>query len=357
MEKILERLISIDSRTEKPGTEMINYLRKTLPGKLKIIEYNNRHYTAVLKIGGRSSRSPIIFVGHTDTVPPVAGWRTNPFRAVKKSGKIYGLGASDMKAGIAVMIKLAQEIKTPEKDVYFIFTGDEETNCSGSKKAVEYLKNIKSGNVILLEPTDGDITYGQKTTIQYEIEVSGKARHSSRTSYIYNQRHNAIIKAAKIINELNNLDRELDRKSYGKFGKLSQNVGVIAGGTASNVVPDRCLIKVNYRLPPELTLKQLDGMIRRKIKGAKITAGEPRIYFLTSKNSEFAKRLLSLAKKEFPKSRMIVTYGWTEAGILKNLGECLIFGPGDKKCIHSANELVEIANMDKCYRILRELIE
>lgn len=325
--------------------------------KIKFIEYGEDRYVAIFKIKGKIKKNPLIFAGHTDTVPPGTKWNTNPFKAVMKNGKIYGLGASDMKSGVAVMIKLAMKIKNPKNDVYFIFTGDEETKSLGCENVVKYLRGIKSGKVILLEPTNGDIEYGQKATIQYTIEVFGKARHSSLTNYKNNQRNNAIVKAIKILSILNDFDRQLDKKKYGIYGKLTQNIGVISGGTASNVVPDMCIINVNYRLPPEMSMKKLDKMIRKKIKNARVTSGKPHDFFETSKNSEFVKKFHMLTKKEFQKNKFMVTFGWTEAGLLKKLGECLVFGPGDKKCIHSSNEFVKSENLDKCFRVLMKLAD
>ncbi|MCX6778800.1 MAG: M20/M25/M40 family metallo-hydrolase, partial [Candidatus Magasanikbacteria bacterium] len=148
--QILKKLISLDSQVTKSNKNCrITKLKK---GNLDL-------YNLVIHFPGVTSTNPLIFSGHTDTVPVSNRWTKNPFTPTVSQGKIFGLGSSDMKAGLAALITTALSIKEkPTRDIYFLFDADEEESCTGG---YAFLKDIKiksrTAQVIVAEPTGGDL--------------------------------------------------------------------------------------------------------------------------------------------------------------------------------------------------------
>lgn len=360
----LKELISINSENTKTNKKIIEHIAKKLNRfEQKLYKYKKAElelYNLVVKVKGKSSKNPLLFVGHTDTVPTTEKWTMDPFKATIKGNKLYGLGACDMKAGLAAMIEAALQLnKKPANDVYLIFDADEEAGSSGAKELIKTFK-VKNAFSVIPECSGAKITLGQKGVIEFHIETSGKAMQSSLSTLKNNVRNNAIYKAVKIMNALIDYECRIERKKMDKFGSATQNIGFVQGGSAPNVVADKCIIKVCRRILPNENLNEEIDVIKKIIKkadsGVKVTISATGNPFQTSKNLSFIKKIARISRKELRKIRYNVLFGWTEAALFTKYGSCVIFGPGDMEPAHKANEYTSIENLKKFVRIYKDLM-
>ncbi len=205
--------------------------------------------------GGRS----LIFNGHMDTMP--AGdeslWKHPPLGAVVEGGRLYGLGAADMKGGLtaAVMaVKLLKDagISLPG-DVLIASVADEEGGGNGSIAAA--MQGLKADGVVVCEPTDGGLIAAHMGFVFFRVKVEGLANHSGGKWLGVS----AIEKAIHLIRAIDELEhRWLLRYKHPLLPAPNLNVGTIHGGTAGSTVPGACVFEVCvHYLPGQMTYDQV----------------------------------------------------------------------------------------------------
>ncbi len=351
--KILRKLIEIDSNCGKTNKEIIDFIENKLSTfeckQYKISDQRFDLYNLVVKIKGRSSNSPLVFVGHTDTVPASERWKTNPFMPVEKGGRIYGLGACDMKAGLTAMMCAALSLdKVPPQDIFLVFDADEEAEGAGGRD-LEKNFSLKNARVIVAEPSENKIGIGQKGCIGLHVKTSGVALHSSKTSPQFNKENNAIYKALRIANALVEYEQTLPDINHPAYGQPTLNIGVINGGTGGNITAAQCELHVDRRVLPVEKMAEVYMVMKKIILSADPRAevrksfwGEP---FGTDKNTAFVKQVQAIAKPLLGTIGFRFEAGWTEAAIFAKWGEAIIFGPGGKEVMHQANEYVELKSI------------
>jgi len=365
--EILKKLIAIDSQGTKTNLNIVKYIASLFPKKLctitKIKAGNLDVYNLVIKIKGKSSKNPLIFSGHTDTVPVSSNWTQKPFEPLIKKDKIFGLGSSDMKSGLAAIIAAAQEIKeTPKEDIYLLFDADEEQTCAGGKAFLKDLnfKN-KTAKIIISEPTGGNLIVGQKGAMAIRVTCFGKARHSSEATHKNNEETNAIYKATKAIQELHKLELDIETNSDKIFGVAAQSINQISGGTAANVTADQCSFTISRRFLPSENPKQIFNQIKNIVKNID-TKCKIELLFLGEANTlKDTSLLLTQAKiisqSILGKTKIETASYWTQAGSFKKWGDCLIWGPGEIKIAHQPNEYCyfkQVTQMKECYKKLMQ---
>lgn len=193
----------------------------------------------------------LMFNGHIDTVAACAGWSTPPLQLVKHSDRLHGLGACDMKGGLAaIVVALGLLVELREKlkgMVSFSAVVDEEAHSLGAKALLE-AHIPKPDAIIIGEPHFGDATsplpLGMTGKALYEIRIRGRAAHAFEPE----RGANAINAAARIVLAL----EQLQRLTHPQFGQGSLCALTIHGGPEqySLVVPDDCTILVNRLLVP-----------------------------------------------------------------------------------------------------------
>jgi len=250
---VLKKMIRISSVVGEEA-ELAHFLYEELDGlgfacEMHEVEPGRPNIYARLKGSGAGRK--LNFNGHTDTVPVVAGWDSDPLVPLQKDGRIYGLGACDMKGGIACILNTLQAFAKSEVDFRgeLSFSGviDEEGYSKGARAMLD-TDYGKADAVILAEPYPGNetkpIPLGITGKILYDVHVRGRAAHgfSPRLGI------NAVEEAARI---LAHLDR-LHLKRHPNFGRGNLCTLKIEGGyrTYSVVVPDYCRFEVNRLLVP-----------------------------------------------------------------------------------------------------------
>jgi succinyl-diaminopimelate desuccinylase len=292
----------------------------------------------------RTERRLVVLAGHLDTVPAQGNI---PGRL--DGNAVVGLGASDMKGGLAVMLELADwaPAAEPELDLGFLFFTREELAAEESPVPgfIAACPEVRAAAlVIMLEPTDNEIHAGCLGSVNAELTFRGASAHSARPWLGDNAIHKAAAALAPLA-ELEPLDVEVD----GLVFREVVSAVAIGGGIADNVVPDRCVARLNYRYAPgrsreeaEARLRELAGEAELEILGnsppAHVVVDRPLVTRLREAG-DFDVR---------PKQAWTPVAQFAEAGL-----DAVNLGPGATRFAHKADEQVEIPELLRTYRALQ----
>jgi succinyl-diaminopimelate desuccinylase len=294
----------------------------------------------------RDGRPLVVLAGHYDTVP---AQQNLPGRV--GDGWVVGLGASDMKGGLAVMLELARALADggaePELDVVLLAFGKEELPAEFSPLPALF---DSSGIVheaelaILLEPTDCTIQAGCLGNLNARITFHGVSGHSARPWTA----ENAIDKALDGLRPYAAIEPrpvEIGGLTFTEVASVTR----IDGGIATNVIPDRVEANVNFRYAPDRSPAQADAYLRSLLpEGASYEhAGDsPPARVVT--DSALVQRLRATGELELePKQAWTNVADFTSRGI-----DAVNFGPGATRYAHRRDERVEIAALERAFTAL-----
>ncbi len=346
--KMAFELVTIRSSPDVSNKEIINYLKEKFSNfETKIIfqkKGNIDLFNLIVKIPSKNKKSkPIVFLMHTDTV--LGSWLKD---VTEVDDKIIGLGACDMKGAISSACSAALK-KEYNRDIYLLFSSDEETTTKG----VVLIKNeldIENAVFIATEPSSHKILSSQNSIVSYVIETSGKQAHSSLATKGFNKKNNAIHKMIKICDYFLSLE--------GSKKIAAQNIGVIGGGSASNIVSDKCFVRISQRFNPEVNhIKESNKVISKVMN---LGASRAEFSFRGKGFSDKNKKLVSKFKKIVSKHFLVEVgkfVAWSEAGEFSDLGNCFIFGPGKFEDAHTINESIQKSEILLFEKIYVDLIE
>jgi succinyl-diaminopimelate desuccinylase len=289
---------------------------------------------------GRPER--VLVAGHLDTV---AIADNVPSRS--DGDRLRGCGASDMKAGLAVMLRLAASIAEPTRDVTWLFYDNEEVAAERNG-----LGRIGRGHpawlaadlAILMEPTSAAVEAGCQGTLRVLLVVPGKRAHSAR-SWLGD---NAIHRTGELLSTLAGYDArsvEIDGCEY----REGLNAVRIDGGVSGNVIPDRCTIAVNFRFAPDRSEAEALSHVEQVLA--------PYECVLTDSAPAAMPGLSAPAAAEFVRAvgmAPVAKLGWTDVARFAALGiPALNYGPGDPELAHSREEYVDTHRITECEKVLR----
>lgn len=285
---------------------------------------------------GRSER--VVIAGHIDTVPVKENLPTRLMH-FEREQVIFGRGSVDMKGGVAVMLKLARELTDANRDITWIFYDHEEVDASLSglgRLARNHAALLQADFAVLCEPTSGLIEGGCNGTLRVEVSAAGKRAHSARPW----MGENAIHKAAEILNRLASYQAEtlaVDGLEY----KESLNAVLIAGGVATNVIPDLATVTVNYRFAPSRSVAEAEVLVRELFEGFQVVLTDASAGARPGMQSAVAQQFALAAGVEVrPK------YGWTDVARFAELGiPAVNFGPGDPSLAHADDEHLPVGHL------------
>ena len=210
---------------------------------------------------GRSER--VVIAGHLDTVPiagNVPSWTT---RDSADHEIIWGRGACDMKGGVAVQLSVAAALIRPRRDVTWVFYDNEEVEeyRNGlARIAREHPDYLRCALAVLCEPTNARIEGGCQGSMQLRLELRGVAAHSARSWMGQNAIHDAG-GVLQLLASYQPQQIEVDGLIY----REGLNAVMINGGIAGNVIPDRCVVEVNYRFAPDKSPAEAEAYVRRSL--------------------------------------------------------------------------------------------
>jgi succinyl-diaminopimelate desuccinylase len=296
---------------------------------------------------GRDRR--VLLGGHLDTVPP------NANQVPRVDGDVlHGLGSADMKGGLAVLLRLAEEIaagREPRVDATLFFYEGEEVadEFNGLRHVFDERPELLTGDLaVLLEPTGGHVEAGCQGTLHLRAYFDGERAHSARPW----QGNNAIHAAAEVLHRLAEHASDTVTVDGLPYRESLQVVG-IEGGVANNVVPDSCTLVVNRRFAPKFSVDEARAQVERLLEGADRievlnaspaappNLGDPLV-------SEFVDVLgLDVEPK----------LGWTDVARFASRGVPAVnFGPGDPDVAHTGDERVTRASVERCHAALSRFL-
>ena len=292
---------------------------------------------------GRAER--VLIGGHLDTVPAADNLPSHI-----ADGRLYGLGACDMKSGVAVGLHLAASLTAPTRDVTYVFYACEEvaSQFNGLQQVLDTSPQLLSADLaILMEPSDGGIEAGCQGTLRVRAMVRGTRAHSARSWLGVNAVHGA----AEV---LSRLESYIPRQPIVDGLRYREGLSAvrIEGGVAGNVIPDECVITVNYRFAPDLSVDEAVAHVRDVLAGYEIeieiedAAAGARPGLDRPAAASF---VAAVGVEPRPK------YGWTDVARFSALGvPALNFGPGDPSLAHTKGEYAPIEQIRSCALALRE---
>lgn len=285
---------------------------------------------------GRDRR--VVLAGHIDTVPINDNL---PTRDVVVGGEqhIWGRGTVDMKAGVAVQLKLAVELTDPAFDVTWIWYDHEEVGeeHNGLRRlTLTHPELMQADFAILGEPSNGEIEGGCNGTLRAEIRTRGVRAHSARAWV----GHNAIHDAADVLQVLQSYrPREIDVE--GLRYREGLNAVMISGGVATNVIPDECVVQVNYRFAPSRSVEEATEHVVELFEGFDVRVVDAAPGARPGLDAPLAQEFIE-AVGATPQPK----YGWTDVARFSALGiPAVNFGPGDPSKAHADDESVPVAQI------------
>jgi len=302
---------------------------------------------ALLYCAVRTGRPLVLFAGHLDTVPAQGNL---PGRI--EDGSVVGLGASDMKGGVAVMVELArwvaEERPALAADPAFLFFTREEVAIEESPLPEVFAAAPlvrESALVVVLEPTDNALHLGCVGSINASLTFEGVSAHSARPW----QGVNAIAKAVEGLAPIVALEPRRVEVAGLEFSEVL-SVTQIRGGVADNVVPALVECRLNFRYAPGRTPADAEARLLELAPGARIETNSPAAH--VPAGSPLLERL-----REAGGFELLPKQAWTPVAQFAAEGlDAVNLGPGATRYAHQRDERVEIAELERTFEALRRFL-
>jgi succinyl-diaminopimelate desuccinylase len=294
---------------------------------------------------GRAER--VVLAGHLDTVPLAAV----PNLPTHLDGTdLYGRGTCDMKGGVAVQLRLAAvlagQAEQQTRDVTYVFYDGEEVESARNglgKIARTQPQLLDADFAVLLEPSNGTVEGGCNGTMRVDVTATGKAAHSARAW----MGRNAIHEAGPILARLAAY-QPMEVEVEGLVFREGLNAVLVSGGVAGNVIPDRCVVTVNYRFAPSTTVEAALAHLQDLFAGYQVTLVDAAPGARPGLNQAAAQAFVAVVG-EPPKPK----YGWTDVSRFSALGVPAVnFGPGDPNLAHTDREHCPVDQIRRCEQVL-----
>ncbi len=329
------------------------------------------HHQAVLpgrpnvwgRFPGRDASRTVLLDAHTDTVSH-DGMIIDPFAPTVREGRLYGRGACDTKGPMAAMLLALEAAIDGEGlacNVIFAGTCDEEHDATGAKALLQ--AGLAVDFAVIAEPTELQLVTRHKGVVRAQIDLHGKAAHSS----VPQQGHNAIYAAARVVTALEQLNATLDTTpADAQLGPATLAVTMVEGGTAMNIVPERCRLQVDRRLLPDEELAQVQAATTAIVAqalshlpadGWSLTWSHyyPPLECLDA-TAERDRLALALRTETGAATQRAVTY-CTNGGFYAAAGiPSVVFGPGSIAHAHTKDESIELAEVVVAANVLRRFL-
>ncbi|MFE1644696.1 succinyl-diaminopimelate desuccinylase [Microbacterium sp. P01] len=293
---------------------------------------------------GRAQR--VVIAGHIDTVPINDNV---PTRDVEIDGAPYlwGRGTVDMKAGVAVQLKLAAELTDARVDITWMWYDHEEVDAdlNGLTRLARTRPDLFEGDFAILgEPSNGTVEGGCNGNLRAIVRTRGVRAHSAR-AWIG---ENAIHAAAPVLQRLADY-RPREVPVDGLVYREGLNAVRVNGGVAGNVIPDLCEIEVNYRFAPSVSGAGAEQHVREVFEGFEVDVIDVAEGARPGLDAALAQEFVGAVGAE-PRPK----YGWTDVARFSALGVPAVnYGPGDPMLAHHDEERVALSQIEDVERGLR----
>jgi succinyl-diaminopimelate desuccinylase len=327
-------LVDIESVSgnERPITDRIEQALSDVPW-LELWRHSNSLVARTTL--GRAER--VVIAGHVDTVPLNANL---PSRIADDA--LHGLGACDMKGGVAVALQLAATLDQPTRDLTYVFYEAEEVEAelNGLTLIAGVREEILRGDfAVVMEPSNAVIEAGCQGSVTVAVSTSGTRAHAARS---WNG-VNAIHAARAVLDRLAAYEPRRPEIDGLRYHEGLNAVG-IEGGVAGNVIPDRCTVTVNHRFAPDHSVQEAEAHLREVFAGFEVVVLDSAPAAAPGLDLPAAAAFLEVVGGTAnPK------FGWTDVARFSAMGiPAVNFGPGNPELAHTQGEFVPLAHLRTC---------
>ncbi len=360
---LLRSLIQIKSENP-PGDEnqISDYIKKYLLKNnihSELIPLEIGRSSVIAKIEGEEERN-ITLCGHVDTVrAKEEDWTKPAFEGLIENKKMYGRGASDMKGGVAAILYASVLLKRrgiiPKKTVQLALTADEEWGYRGAKNLVESGYFDQTDFLIITEPSNLQVSTGEKGELWIKAKIYGKSAHGSTPEIGVN----TIIPGSEfVVNITERYEKIFEKEPF--WGRTSINIGQFYGGVQVNIVPNYTEIQLDFRVISEKDKEKVIELVRKtgeeiakkhKVRFREEIFNYHPLIFTCSDNPYVKKFLQAAGMKE-----VMVTKYCTDGATIIPVKKIpfIIFGPGDIAQAHQNDEYIELESL---YRAVDTFVE
>jgi acetylornithine deacetylase/succinyl-diaminopimelate desuccinylase-like protein len=298
----------------------------------------------------------IILNGHMDTIEPLPSWETDPFKPRLKGNMLYGLGASDMKGGLAVLINVFQKVKNDRINLLFVATVDEEGESTG---AHTFMKKYDGDFCLVGEPSRDRIILGARGRFALDIITKGKAAQGARPHL----GANAIEDMSKVVESL----KKVRLRKHRALGEGSITPLWIRGGEGSLTVPEFCMLRVDRHTvvgeTRDMIMRDFNQVMRRLNVDSRIQVSFSKRRtpflkpYLVDKRNVYVRRFIQLFKSEYrrnPDFSYASSVG--DYNIFGSRMPTVVFGPVGKES-HTPRERLDVRSLPRCEKFLTRFLE
>jgi acetylornithine deacetylase len=369
VEETLARLVAIDSVSARSNAELISYAagRAESAGmRVRTFPYMDEHgvektnMIAVLGPTASDAAVELAIVGHTDTVPYDANW-SEALTLTLRDGKLYGRGACDTKGFIAAALTAVEgcDAGRLKRALALVLTADEEVGCLGAKRLAE-MRALEARYSIVGEPTSLQPMRAGKGYCLAEVLVRGREGHSAYPAL----GASAIFRAARLITHVESIAEALKEEPHAEFDPpfTTLNVGVVAGGTAKNIIAGECRFTLEWRPVPGQKASRVLDLLRARVEDERESEADFDCEIKVLRTDEgmetpASSAVVRVLEEATRRQAGTISFG-TEAPEMQRLGaETVVLGPGDIRVAHRTGEFVPVSELQECVRILTRAIE
>ena len=369
---ILTRLIAFDTTSRNSNLELIawveDFLRQRGIASRRVANADGTKANLYASIGPDVAGG-VVLSGHTDVVPVDDQlWSSDPWVLSERGGKLYGRGAADMKAFIALALAHVDEARAAalKRPIVLAFSYDEEIGCLGAPALIAELaaQANKPSAVIVGEPTSMKVVSAHKGVRSFIVEVTGREGHSS----LPDQGVSAVMEAVKLMSLVADMSEEARALTHPHFKPPgpTMTIGKVDGGTASNILARRCSFIWDCRCPEmaqgdaierrfRAVAAEVDASIKARAPEGGVTitrrSNTPGLTIERDSEAEVLARALTGDNET-----RAVAYA-AEAGLFQRAGmPAIICGPGSIEQAHQPDEWIERTQIEEGAAFMRRLI-
>lgn len=303
----------------------------------------------------------VLVASHLDTVP-VDAMTIDPFDPRIEAGRLQGRGSCDTKGGMAALVAALERLLARgalRRSVVVVGEADEELGGRGVDDVLAHLGGSRPDWALATEPTGLEIVTHRKGIAVLRLEASGVAAHGSRPE----AGRSAIVELSRAVLALEALRPEFAKRPDPVLGPASCSVGVIGGGKAPNVVPDSAWLLLDRRLLPgegaeDVTREIEQALARASIHHVSVSncwMGKPPLAIAATHAAVLACRA-ALSAAGLRDALGVAAFGTDAASLAARGIPALVMGPGSVEQAHTADEWVEVAQVEAMERFFERLL-
>ena len=355
------RTINPPGDEAKAATFVADWMKQNHMAAELVAHAEDGRASVVGGLDGQGERRAVLFSGHLDTVPAGNNWEHEVLAADIDDGKIWGLGTTDMKAGVAAMLVAMRAVKqsgaTLKGNLLFAGTAGEEIESMGARELVREQKLDDVGFMVIGEPTANRVITAEKGVLWLELQAKGQTAHGSMPHLGVN----AIAHMSRLLEALQAED--IPYETHPLLGDFTMNIATIEGGVKTNVVPDACRVTIDTRTVIGQDHQQIMDTVRQLID--RLCADDPTLHVEVRSINEripldipfddpyvqafVRQRDLVTGDASVPTAATFATDG--SVFVPAYDAPMVICGPGLLEKAHQPNEYVEISRLIESARI------